>query len=148
MVAMKPRCTDCSRRTLLKGLGLVVLTSACTTPTPPAGTASACGTDLCLDLGDPANKELLTTGGSLVVDAPGDTIMVVRTSDTEVIAISAICTHSGCENLYTSSSMTFDCPCHGSKFSITGEVINGPARRPLRLYTASLANNIVTVTLT
>jgi cytochrome b6-f complex iron-sulfur subunit len=141
------RCTDCSRRTLLKGLGLVVLTGACTTPTPPTGTASACGTNLCLDLADPANKELLTTGGSLVVDGGSDTIMIVRTSDTEVMAISAICTHDGCENLYTASSKTFDCPCHGSKFSITGEVITGPARRPLALYTATLANNIVTVTL-
>jgi cytochrome b6-f complex iron-sulfur subunit len=146
MIAMKSSCTDCSRRTLLKGLGLAVL-GACTTPTPPTGTASTCGANLCLDLADPANKELTAAGGSLVVDSGTDTIMVVRVSDTEVVALSAICTHAGCENLYTASSMTFDCPCHGSKFSLTGQVINGPARRPLAVYSATLANNIITITL-
>ena len=144
---MKSSCTDCSRRTWLKGLGLAALGACTGQPTPPSGTASTCGANLCLDLSDPGNKELSTAGGSLVVDAPNDTIIVVRVSDTEVVAVSDICTHSGCENLYTASSRTFDCPCHGSKFSLTGQVINGPARRALKVYTATLANNTVTVTL-
>jgi len=143
---MKSSCTDCSRRTLLKGLGLAVL-SACGTQTPPSGAATTCGANLCLDLGDPTNKDLTTAGGALVVDSNTDTIMVVRVSDTEVAALSAICTHSGCENLYTSSSHTLDCPCHGSQFSLTGTVLRGPARRPLKVYSASLANNVITVTL-
>jgi Rieske Fe-S protein len=145
---MKSSCTDCSRRTLLQGLGLgLVALSACGNPTPPTGTASACGTNLCLDLTVAANKELLTAGGALVIDSDTDTIIVIRVSDTEVAALSDICTHSGCENLYTASSQTLDCPCHGSKFSLTGTVINGPARRPLKVYTATLANNMITVTL-
>jgi cytochrome b6-f complex iron-sulfur subunit len=143
---MKSSCTDCSRRTLLKGLGLAAL-SACGNPGPPSGAATTCGANLCLDLGDPTNMDLTTAGGALVVDAPTDTIIIVRVSDTEVVAVSDICTHSGCENLYTASSKTFDCPCHGSKFSLTGQVINGPARRALKTYSASLANNIITVTL-
>jgi cytochrome b6-f complex iron-sulfur subunit len=143
---MKSRCTDCSRRTLLKGLGLAVL-SACGNPTPPSGVATTCGANLCLDLGDPTNQDLTTAGGALVVDSDTDTIMVVRVSDTQVAALSAICTHSGCENLYTETSKTLDCPCHGSRFSLTGEVLRGPARRPLKVYSASLANNIITVTL-
>ncbi len=89
----------------------------------------------------------MTTGGALVVDSSTDTIMVIRVSATEVAALSAICTHTGCETLYTSSSMTLDCPCHGSQFSLTGSVLRGPARRSLKVYGASLANNTITITL-
>jgi len=144
---MKSPCSDCSRRALLQGLGLAILGSACGPQTPSTGTAAACGANLCLDLTDPANKDLTTAGGALVVDSTTDTIMVVRVSDTQVAALSAICTHSGCENLYTSSSKTLDCPCHGSQFSLTGAVLRGPARRSLRVYGASLANNTITITL-
>jgi Rieske Fe-S protein len=90
---------------------------------------------------------LASVGGAVAVDAPADTIIVVRTSETEVAALSAICTHEGCENLYTPSTKTFDCPCHGSQFSLTGAVVRGPARRSLKVYAATLANNVITVAL-
>ena len=143
---MKSSCSGCSRRAVLKGLGLAVL-SACGDPTPPSGTATACGADLCLDVTDPANAMLAAAGGAVAVDTDSDTILVVRVSDTEVAAVSAICTHDACENLYTPSAMTFDCPCHGSKFSLTGQVLRGPARRALKTYRATLAGTTITVTL-
>ncbi len=143
---MKSNCSGCSRRALLQGLGLAAL-SACGTPTQPSGTAAACGANLCLDLNDPNNKDLTSAGGALVVDSSTDTIMVVRVSETQVAALSAICTHSGCENTYTSSSMTLDCPCHGSQFSLSGSVLRGPARRSLRTYTATLSGTTITITL-
>src|SRR6185312_4623507 len=113
----------------------------------PSGAATTCGANLCLDLTDPTNKDLTMTGGAVAVDGDSDTILVVRVSDTEVTAVSAICTHDGCENLYTASAMTFDCPCHGSKFSLTGAVLRGPARTPLKKYTATLSGTTITVTL-
>jgi cytochrome b6-f complex iron-sulfur subunit len=121
--------------------------AACGNPTQPSGTAAACGANLCLDLADPNNKDLMTAGGALIVDAANDTIMVVRVSDTQVAAVSAICTHSGCENLYTASAMRFDCPCHGSQFALNGSVLRGPARRSLRTYTATLTGTTITITL-
>ena len=143
---MKSTCSGCSRRTLLQGLGLAAL-AACGNPTQPSGAAAACGANLCLDLTDPTNKDLTAAGGALVVDTATDTIMVVRVSDTQVAALSAICTHSGCENLYTASTMQLDCPCHGSQFSLTGAVLRGPARRALRTYTATLTDTTITITL-
>jgi cytochrome b6-f complex iron-sulfur subunit len=46
-----------------------------------------------------------------------------------IYAISAVCTHLGC--IVAQSQQGFACPCHGSKFDHKGNVVGGPAPRPL-----------------
>ncbi|HXI02818.1 MAG TPA: Rieske (2Fe-2S) protein [Candidatus Saccharimonadales bacterium] len=46
-----------------------------------------------------------------------------------VYAISAVCTHLGCT--VARSPEGFACPCHGSRFDASGDVLGGPAPRPL-----------------
>ena len=56
---------------------------------------------------------------------------VYRDEDGNLIKRSAVCTHMGCIVQFNSTEKTWDCPCHGSRFSVDGEVINSPAISPL-----------------
>jgi cytochrome b6-f complex iron-sulfur subunit len=138
---------------VLRGLGIaavgaMVIDAGCGQQGSSLATATStsCGTGHCVDLGDATNTELTAAGGAMLIDSSNDTIMVVRMSDTQVIALSAICTHAGCSMDYVASQQLLDCGCHGSQFSTTGTVLRGPANRSLRVYTATLASNIITVT--
>jgi Rieske Fe-S protein len=152
--AKLPICPgECSRRALLQGVGVAAAAAmlpACGqsgSDLPPA-TTTMCGSNICIDLTDPRNQALATPGGALLVDTSGDTIMVIRMSVTDVIALSAICTHSGCSMNFLPSQQLLDCPCHGSQFAEDGSVVRGPARRPLKVYVASLESATHAITIT
>ena len=49
----------------------------------------------------------------------------------ELHTYSAVCTHLGCTVTWNNSEKSFDCPCHGSRFSVSGKLINGPANTAL-----------------
>jgi len=48
-----------------------------------------------------------------------------------VLALFKVCTHLGCLYQWKDVTFRFECPCHGSKFQLTGDYISGPARRSL-----------------
>jgi len=48
-----------------------------------------------------------------------------------IYALSAVCTHLGCITRFLSDEKCIACPCHGSRFDLEGNVIHGPAPRPL-----------------
>ena len=136
---------------MLQGLGvatvgLVVLDGCMSSGSSlPTATSKTCGTCACIDLADPSNADLMTAGGAMVINTEGDTVMVIRMDATTVIALSAICTHAGCSLDFDAARERLTCPCHGSEFDETGRVTNGPARTPLKVYTATLANDTITV---
>ena len=58
-------------------------------------------------------------------------IAAYRDENGDVIERSATCTHMGCVVHWNSFERCWDCPCHGSQFAVDGQVLNGPAVKPL-----------------
>ena len=67
-----------------------------------------------------------------IFDSDEGKVAVCRDRDGVVHACSAVCTHLGCDVAWNKAEQTWDCPCHGSRFSPDGKVINGPAVTDLR----------------
>ena len=65
--------------------------------------------------------------------------------DGSLLPLSRTCTHLGCSVPWVEEKKQFVCPCHGSTFSLTGEVITAPAQRPLDTFPARIENGIVKV---
>lgn len=71
--------------------------------------------------------------------------VVTQPSKGKFRAFSAICTHRGCAVADVSGG-TINCPCHGSKFSIsTGAVVRGPAKRPLARKTIKVSKGVISL---
>ena len=75
-------------------------------------------------------SELAPGEGGIIVQA-GEKLAAYVDDDGEMHVMSARCTHLGCTVAWNSAKGSFDCPCHGSRYAPTGEVINGPATRAL-----------------
>lgn len=65
----------------------------------------------------------------------------------EFLALSHQCPHNKCSVDYVPDRHVILCPCHGSRFDLTGAVLRGPARRPLRRYPVEVKNRHVNVEL-
>jgi nucleotide-binding universal stress UspA family protein/nitrite reductase/ring-hydroxylating ferredoxin subunit len=66
-----------------------------------------------------------------IVTSGDHRVAVYRDRKGAVHVLSARCTHMGCTVKWNPTESTWDCPCHGSRFAPTGEVVNGPASVPL-----------------
>ena len=73
----------------------------------------------------------LAPGEGGVIERRGEKLAVFVDRSGNQHLFSARCTHLGCTIGWNPAEHTFDCPCHGSRFDEMGEVVNGPAARPL-----------------
>lgn len=137
---------------VMSGTAAVAVTAGCggggspTSPTP-AGTPTPGATpgpnELRVPL--PAVGQTVAATGQLLTPLP---LAITRVTDTTVAAVSRICTHQGCTvDLPVASLLTLNCPCHGSRFEVTGQVVNGPAARPLASFPTVIVGDQVVVTL-
>lgn len=85
----------------------------------------------------------IAPGDAAVVTANGEQLAIRRDLDGSLHVLSAVCTHMGCVVDWNGVDRTWDCPCHGSRFTQEGEVLSGPATAPLepRFLTQSTVND-------
>lgn len=73
----------------------------------------------------------LPRGEGKILNLDGKKVAAFRDDGGAVSLCSPVCTHLGCIVGWNTAEKTWDCPCHGSRFKPTGEVISGPAEEPL-----------------
>ncbi|MGM0843926.1 MAG: FAD-dependent oxidoreductase [Bacillota bacterium] len=74
----------------------------------------------------------LENGEGGVVTLEGKRAGAYRDDNGDVTVVDTTCTHMGCELGWNNAEKSWDCPCHGSRFSACGDVIEGPAVKPLK----------------
>jgi cytochrome b6-f complex iron-sulfur subunit len=99
-----------------------------------------------------ADTDLIIAAGSVEGFTPNSVTAFVRgkfylarLKDGGFLALSRTCTHLGCTVPWSEKEMKFACPCHGSAFDITGNVINAPASRALDIYAITIENQMIKV---
>jgi glycine/D-amino acid oxidase-like deaminating enzyme/nitrite reductase/ring-hydroxylating ferredoxin subunit len=82
--------------------------------------------------GEVSSLDDIARGTGAVLQRGARKLAVYRDADGTLTACSAICTHLGGIVRWNSAEQSWDCPCHGSRFSPQGEVLNGPALHGLK----------------
>ena len=83
-------------------------------------------------VGEPAQLEYIATiRDGYVETKTHKAIWAMKQSDGQVTAYSPMCPHLGCGYAWDRGEKHFKCPCHGSVFDASGQVLGGPAPRPL-----------------
>jgi glycine/D-amino acid oxidase-like deaminating enzyme/nitrite reductase/ring-hydroxylating ferredoxin subunit len=73
----------------------------------------------------------IAAGEAKVVKYEGHQIGLYKDELHNIHAVNAACTHIKCNIAWNNAEKTWDCPCHGSRFSYTGKVLTAPAQKPL-----------------
>ncbi|MEN3315611.1 MAG: hypothetical protein V7605_1845 [Acidimicrobiaceae bacterium] len=73
----------------------------------------------------------LAPGDAAVLAMGTERVAAYRDDAGMVHAVSPVCTHLGCTVTWNTAELTWDCPCHGSRFDCDGHVVQGPAVRDL-----------------
>ena len=87
----------------------------------------------------PGNAEVdklseVKKGEGNIIEIKGEKFGAYRDPDNHMHIVSAVCTHLQCIVKWNNDEMSWDCPCHGSRFTPEGKVINGPTNADLPHY--------------
>lgn len=71
----------------------------------------------------------VSSGG--IVEYEGEKVGVYKKKEGEVYVVKTKCPHLGCQLEWNPEELSWDCPCHGSRFDYTGKLIDNPAQEDL-----------------
>jgi Rieske Fe-S protein len=134
------------------GATLATFFSACGGSSPTSPSAAS---DLPVLPGQFANSRVQVTVAGSALDAVGAAALVesvagvyllARTSATAFTAVDATCSHESC-TITGIDGTTYVCPCHGSRYNRSGQVLAGPAKASLRQFSTAFADGVVTIAL-
>lgn len=80
---------------------------------------------------DAKSLRAVQRGEGKIVEIGGKKVAAYRSEKGTTTLLSPVCTHMGCNVRWNDAESTWDCPCHGSRFTPTGQVLAGPAETPL-----------------
>jgi cytochrome b6-f complex iron-sulfur subunit len=142
-------CARTCQAMSLAALGAIVpgcggSSTAPSSSAPPLPSVSGTLVGRTLTITVDAASPLATVGGAATITVSTGSYLVARTAQATVTTVTAVCTHEACavsgfaNNLYV-------CPCHGSQFTTSGSVAQGPAASALRQFPTTFANNVATI---
>lgn len=136
-----------TRRRLLGLIGLAGVGGATAACAGGAGTAGQPGGSATSKPGQKiADVSALPVGGVMAFTEP-DTdrpAVLCHPDESTFVAFRAVCTHAGCTVAFSNQQDVLACPCHGSEFDpATGEVVRGPAKRPLKALPVAQKNGVI-----
>ncbi len=114
-------------------LGVAIVGCGPNTATTPQASAGEGGSLILTGLG------ALEAGQAAAFTFPGgEPGLVFKTASGQSGAVSAKCTHQGCTVAWSGNEKNpLHCPCHNSNFALDGKVLSGPAKAPLKHYSAT-----------
>ena len=133
---------------------LATLVSACAGEGSPTSPSGGTASDLSILQGRFANARVQVTtagtplanaGGTARVESTAGLFLISRISESAFTVIDGSCTHEGCP-ITGGTDTQFVCPCHGSRYSLSGQVQQGPARANLRQFSNTFADGVITIT--
>lgn len=145
-------CTRACQFASLAAVGMA--TSRCGgSPTGPGGSLgsllpvlTATSASGALTLSVDAGSPLATVGSAALIQSSSGNYLVARTAQTTFVALTAICTHQTCTITNFSGSL-YVCPCHGSEYNLSGQVVQGPAPQSLRQFATQFTDPTLTISL-
>lgn len=75
----------------------------------------------------------IPSGSGKLIELDGEKIAAYRDEAGELHTLSAVCSHLACIVNWNEAQKSWDCPCHGARYSCTGQVLNGPSIKDLEI---------------
>lgn len=120
--------------------------AAPSSPAPPLAVVGGSFANGIVSVSVGSGSPLVAVGSAALVQSPGGNFLVARTGEAAFTALTATCTHEAC-TITGRQNDSFVCPCHGSRFSNAGAVLNGPATRSLPQFATQVSGDVLMIAL-